>query len=96
MYLGNAERGLALIDEAISGLEQADGSWSWHRSQAVLCKGQLLSLAGRSAEAVAALEESDRLLLLCDLPHADQEAYRAIIRAMLEDARAGRVVKHGP
>jgi predicted Ser/Thr protein kinase/tetratricopeptide (TPR) repeat protein len=96
VYLGDAERGLALIEVAIRGLEHTDASWSWHRSQALLSKGQLLSLAGRSAEAVAAIEEGERLLLLCDLPSADRAAYRVAIRAMLEDARAGRVVKHGP
>lgn len=96
LYLGDAERGLELIEAAIAALEHADPSWSWHRSQAVLCKGQILSLAGRPAEAIAAIERGEQLLLLCDLPKADREAYRVIIAKMLDDARAGRVAKHGP
>jgi len=89
LELKNPERGLALVDEAIEELRQADGSWGWHRSIAHIRRGELLTLSGRTAEARIALVEAERLLIECGLPDADRAPYLDLIATLMAELDAG-------
>lgn len=90
--LGDAARGLPLVDAGIAGLRNTDQSWSWHRAVGTAVRGELLSVLGRHAEAVSALDEARRQMRAADLPPLDQQSAVEALDQMLEHAKAGRPV----